>query len=78
MPRNLDRRIEVLCPIYDRDIQKEILEYLDMQLRDNVKARLFTGEQDNRYRLIPDASPVQSQTAWYSILRKKNLGTVSP
>ncbi|MHB9030474.1 MAG: polyphosphate kinase 1 [Candidatus Latescibacterota bacterium] len=78
MPRNIDRRIEVLCPIYDRDIRKEIRDYLDIQLRDNVKARLFTSEKDNRYQSIPDSPPIQSQIEWYTLLQKKHLGTVSP
>ena len=39
MTRNLDQRIEVSCPVYDPDLQKELQDILDLQLRDNVKAR---------------------------------------
>ncbi|MFH0896286.1 MAG: polyphosphate kinase 1 [Bacteroidota bacterium] len=39
MTRNLDHRIEVACPIYDKHLIKEIKDILQFQLRDNVKAR---------------------------------------
>ena len=42
MPRNLDRRVEVTCPIYDKDIQEELRTFLDYQWKDNVKARLHS------------------------------------
>jgi polyphosphate kinase len=42
MPRNLDRRVEVLAPIHDRRIARYISEkYLPMYLKDNMKARLL-------------------------------------
>ncbi|MDO4461000.1 MAG: polyphosphate kinase 1 [Bacteroidia bacterium] len=39
--RNVERRIELAFPIKDRDIQNEIQKLLDLQLRDNVKARIL-------------------------------------
>jgi polyphosphate kinase len=39
MTRNLDQRIEVSCPVYDPALQKQLQDILDLQLRDNVKAR---------------------------------------
>jgi polyphosphate kinase len=42
MPRNIDRRVEVTCPIYDKDIQEELRVFLDCQWKDNVKARLHS------------------------------------
>jgi polyphosphate kinase len=39
MPRNLDRRVEVLFPIEDPDLQKEIVTQLELSLSDNVKRR---------------------------------------
>ena len=46
MTRNTERRVEIACPILDEKIQKRILEILQIQLADNVKAR----------RLLPDKS----------------------
>jgi polyphosphate kinase len=39
MPRNLDRRIELMTPIFDKEIDERLLEILNVQLKDNVKAR---------------------------------------
>ena len=38
MPRNLDRRVEIVFPVEDESIKKEILHVLDLEFRDNVKA----------------------------------------
>ena len=41
MPRNIDNRIEVSAPVYDKDLQKELKHIIQIQLSDNVKARIF-------------------------------------
>jgi polyphosphate kinase len=41
MPRNLDRRIEVACPILDKNLRKELRDVLELQWQDNVKASQF-------------------------------------
>jgi polyphosphate kinase len=71
MPRNLDHRIEVACPIYDKGIQQEIRDILEIQLRDNVKARIINEPQDNRYRLPSGTRKVQSQVELYKYYQKK-------
>jgi polyphosphate kinase len=38
MVRNLDHRIEAACPVFDKEIQKELIDILDIQLAENVKA----------------------------------------
>jgi polyphosphate kinase len=57
MPRNLDRRIEVAAPIYDKALQKEIRDIIDIQLKDNVKARILNSLQDNPYIPKKDNEP---------------------
>ena len=47
MTRNLDYRVEVLCPILDRDAQKLIQDTLDQQWHDNIKARILDQHQAN-------------------------------
>lgn len=44
MPRNLDRRVEILFPVYDPDARKEVQHYLDVQLADNVKAQYMSAD----------------------------------
>ena len=38
MTRNLQRRVEIACPIWDKEIQGQLQTILDTQLRDNAKA----------------------------------------
>ena len=47
MTRNIDYRVEVLCPILDEDAQELIQNVLDQQWYDNVKARTLDIEQTN-------------------------------
>ncbi|HET8753039.1 MAG TPA: polyphosphate kinase 1, partial [Salinimicrobium sp.] len=49
MTRNLDRRIEVIAPIYDKDIAEEFKDILQIQLKDNVKARIQDASEKNEY-----------------------------
>jgi polyphosphate kinase len=49
MTRNLDHRIEVSVPIYDARLQSELTEYLNMQFKDNAKARIIDKKQKNEY-----------------------------
>ena len=64
MTRNLDRRVEVSCPIFDPDIKKQLLDTFDISWRDNVKARILDKEQANLY-VSNSESPVRSQVAMY-------------
>ena len=69
MPRNLDRRIEVTCPIYDEEIKKELLKFLTIQWKDNVRARVLNWSLDNQYR--SDGKPkVRAQWSIYDYLSK--------
>ena len=38
MPRNLERRLELMTPIIDKNLQERLLEFLRLQLRDNELA----------------------------------------
>ncbi|WP_010522532.1 polyphosphate kinase 1 [Aquimarina agarivorans] len=49
MTRNLDRRVEVTCPIYDTEIKQELIDTFDICWTDNVKARVINETQDNTY-----------------------------
>jgi polyphosphate kinase len=71
MPRNLDHRIEVTCPIFDKNIKCEIRKIFDIQWEDNVKARLFDEEQANKF-CPPGKNIIQSQLEVYNFLKKSN------
>jgi polyphosphate kinase len=71
MVRNLDRRIEIACPIYDKEIQAEIKDMIDIQLRDNVKSRIINEDQDNQYVASEEDDPCRSQFMLHEYYRKK-------
>ena len=50
MRRNLSKRIEVIFPIYDKNLKKEILDIIKIQLDDNVKARIIDRYDKNNYK----------------------------
>lgn len=47
MPRNLDRRVELVFPIEEPDLKQRALEMLDLMLRDNVNTRVM--QEDAKY-----------------------------
>ncbi len=42
MPRNLERRVEILFPVETPKLQEKLMHILDMQLRDTLKAHVLT------------------------------------
>ena len=70
MTRNLDRRVEISCPIYDEDIKKELLETFEICWNDNVKARILSKDQDNRY-IRNNSKKIRSQMATYDYYLNK-------
>jgi len=74
MTRNLDYRVEVLCPIFDSDAQKMIQDILDQQWHDNVKARVLDAQQSNRFvRGKPKAAKIRSQETIHRYLTTGKL-----
>ncbi len=50
MPRNLDRRVEIMFPIENEHLKKEVIHVLDIQLRDTLKAQV--KQPDGSYERI--------------------------
>ncbi|RWW96643.1 polyphosphate kinase 1 [Flavobacterium cerinum] len=71
MTRNLDARVEVTCPIYDKDIKTELIETFDIGWKANVKARLHSENLENKYRKRPDEKPFRAQLETYNYYRNK-------
>jgi polyphosphate kinase len=44
MTRNMERRVELLFPVYDEKIKSKLTGLLDLYLQDNVKARLLMAD----------------------------------
>ena len=68
MVRNLDNRVEVGTIILDPEIQKELRNYMEIQLKDEVKARIINDVQDNKYKKKTSETPVRTQEQMYSYL----------
>lgn len=50
MPRNLDKRVEIVFPVIDEELKKKALHILEVELADNVKARVM--KPDGTYEKI--------------------------
>lgn len=70
MTRNLDNRVEVTCPIYDKDVQQELVDTFELSWNDNVKARWVNDNSKPVYR-NNGAAPLRSQEAIYSYYQNK-------
>lgn len=60
MSRNLTRRIELLCPVFDKDARKMLINILRLNLQDNVKAHRLQSS-GTYVRITDDKTPFRSQ-----------------
>lgn len=71
MYRNLHTRIETVFPIYDQKSKETILELIDLQLMDNVKARKLDELSLNEYKQpLSDEVDIQSQVETYYYIKR--------
>jgi len=70
MTRNIENRVEVTCPIYDKDIKQELIDTFEISWSDNTKARLLNPEERNAYRRN-GLKPIRSQFATYDYYLNK-------
>jgi len=68
MTRNLTHRIEVVAPILDEDHKKTVREIINLELKDNVKARIIDAEQQNEY-VKNEEKEIRSQHAIYEYFK---------
>jgi polyphosphate kinase len=69
MTRNMDFRIEVGCPIYDEDLKRRIIDILQIQFNDTLKARVIDKQQTNHYVTRGNRKNLRSQTEIYRYLK---------
>ena len=72
MPRNLDRRVELLFPVEEAKIRMRLEAVLAMQLEDTVNSRI--QGPDALYRMAPRRGkhPMDSQSAFLKLPRSGN------
>jgi polyphosphate kinase len=71
MVRNIDHRVEAACPILEKDIKKEIIDLINIQLNDNIKARILDNDLENQYVNPRNKNKVRSQVEIYQYLYQK-------
>ena len=71
MTRNFENRIEVTCPIYDTDLQNQILDTFDISWRDNVKSR-FINELKGKSKRIINTINTRSQFETYRYFKNQS------
>lgn len=70
MTRNIDNRVEVACPILDKDLQQELLDTFMISWKDNVKARLVNTKNQNAF-VSNQEKAIRSQWATYAYFKEK-------
>ncbi len=69
MTRNIEHRIEVTCPVFDKSIRNELKKIFDILWHDNVKARKIDPGLSNKF-VKPGETPLQAQVEVYKFLDK--------
>ncbi|MEP7254305.1 MAG: polyphosphate kinase 1 [Ferruginibacter sp.] len=73
MVRNIDHRVEVACPIFEKNIQQELKDIVQIQLKDNTKARMLDNELANQYVNPRNTKKIRSQVETYNYLFRKSF-----
>lgn len=78
MPRNLDRRVEIVFPVEDERIREEIKHVLEMEFKDNVKAHLLQPDgtyekQDKRGKVLVNSQMEFCREAQEKAVKKNEV-----
>lgn len=72
MTRNLSWRVETVFPVYDPAVKQQIKDVIELQWRDNTKARIIDRERTNTYRKNEDGIAIQSQVETYHYFKRRS------
>ena len=67
MPRNLLNRIEVLTPVYDEEMQADLMRTISYGMRDTTNGRIVDGKGTNNF---VEGEPFRSQQELYKEYKK--------
>jgi polyphosphate kinase len=68
MSRNMDRRVELLFPVYDHRIKRKLRDTLELYLDDNVKAREL--QNDGSYVRVTPAKGAELRRSQHELMRR--------
>ena len=72
MTRNIENRVEVACPIYDKELQQQILDTFELSWKDNTKARIVNQNPQNKMVKPKSEDKIQrSQWTTYDYYKNK-------
>ena len=68
MPRNLVNRIEVLTPVYDDEMKRDLMRTVDYGLRDTTNGRIVDGRGTNEIQPVNEGvEPFRSQEELHKV-----------
>ena len=70
MPRNLLNRIEVLTPVYDEEMQADLLRTIAYGMRDTTNGRVVDGKGTNAFM---EGSDFRSQKELYKVYKQEEI-----
>ena len=81
MPRNLDKRVEIMFPVEDEELKERVREILEIQLEDNVKTHILQPDgtyekPDKRGKALVNSQEYFCREAVSMV--KKELGRLDP
>ena len=72
MTRNIENRVEVACPVYDKELQQQILDTFELSWKDNTKARIVNQNPQNKMVKSKAGDKIQrSQWTTYDYYKNK-------
>lgn len=71
MTRNIRNRMEVAVPIYDDEVKKRILDYLDLMFSDDVKIRKLLA--NSQYTKVQNVNNIDAQDRLIERAKKRNI-----
>jgi len=72
MTRNIEHRIEVTCPVFDKTIRNELKKMFNILWHDNVKARKLDAGLTNKF-IKPGKVPLRAQVEMFNFLSGKKI-----
>ncbi len=78
MPRNLDKRVEIVFPVEDPKLKEDVIHILKIQMSDNIKRRLLLP--DGSYEKIDrrGKTPLEAQEFFCNEARERAAVPVDP
>ena len=75
MPRNLDRRVEIVFPVEAEKLKEEVMHILETEFADNVKAHIMQPDGsyekiDKRGKVLVNSQAEFCREAWKRIPKK--------